>query len=254
MKISINCPSYKRFKVETLDYLPQCKVWVDGKEYNDYVVENPEGSIIMCPDGVQGNLCRVRNHILRTEFANGADVVLLIDDDMQKIGYFEKQTMRTLPGSEVEAFLEKYSRVAMELGAKFWGVNVNTDKKCYREYSPFSTVSYIGGPFQCFLKGNDCFYDESLPLKEDYDMTLQQCNKYRIALRVNKYYYVVKQSEQPGGCATYRNLQREKEQLEALQAKWGSGIVKVDRHNYSSKDRNVVFDYNPVIRIPIKGI
>ena len=37
MKISINCPSYKRPKVETLKYLPFCKVWVDNKEYDDYI-------------------------------------------------------------------------------------------------------------------------------------------------------------------------------------------------------------------------
>ena len=39
MKISINCPSYKRPNVETLEYLPFCKVWVDHKEYNDYIKE-----------------------------------------------------------------------------------------------------------------------------------------------------------------------------------------------------------------------
>lgn len=65
-----------------------------------------------------------------------------------------------------------------------------------------------------FLRGNECFYDEALPLKEDYDMTLQQLRRHRIALRLNKYFYRVKQSEQVGGCATYRNLDKEREQLE----------------------------------------
>ena len=40
MKISVCCPSYKRPKVETLDYLPFTKVYVDNKEYNDYIKEN----------------------------------------------------------------------------------------------------------------------------------------------------------------------------------------------------------------------
>lgn len=254
MNVSINCPSYRRPKVETLDYLPGCRVWVDGGEFDAYVEANPGAAIIRCEDGVQGNLCRVRNHIIRKEFERGMDVVCIIDDDMKGIGYFEANKPNILKGEDVQPFLEKYSLVAMELGAKFWGVNVNTDKKCYREYTPFSTVAYIGGPFQVFLRGNECLYDERLPLKEDYDMTLQQLNRYRVVLRVNKYFYQVKQGEQAGGCATYRNLDREKAQFDLLQAKWGKDIVKADRHNWSSKDRNVVFDYNPVIHAPIKGI
>ena len=91
MKISVNCPSYKRPKVETLEYLPFCKVWVDEKEYQDYLNANPgfEKNIISVPEGVQGNLCRIRNYILNEEFKNGMDVVLLIDDDMKGVYYFD---------------------------------------------------------------------------------------------------------------------------------------------------------------------
>ena len=59
------------------------KVYVDGKEFEEYKKYNPEGNIIRCADGVQGNLCRVRNYILNEEFKNGADVVMIIDDDME---------------------------------------------------------------------------------------------------------------------------------------------------------------------------
>ena len=40
LKISINCPSYKRPKVETLDYIGSCKVWVAEREYKDYISAN----------------------------------------------------------------------------------------------------------------------------------------------------------------------------------------------------------------------
>ena len=87
MKISVCCPSYKRPKVETLDYLPFTKVYVDNKEYNDYIKENKgfEKNIIKVPDGIQGNLRRIRNYILDEEFKNGADVCLIIDDDLKGI-------------------------------------------------------------------------------------------------------------------------------------------------------------------------
>jgi hypothetical protein len=111
------------------------------------------------------------------------------------------------------------------------------------------------GPFSCYLKGNVCRYDERLPLKEDYDMALQNLNEYRGILRVNKYHYACKQSTNTGGCASYRNIQREIEQLNLLQKKWGSALIKIDvaDKSHSSKKKKKV-DYNPIVRCPIKGI
>ena len=262
MKISINCPSYKRPYVETLEYLPYCKVWVDEGEYEDYIKANKgfEKNIISCPKGIQGNLCRIRNYILDEEFKNGADVVLIIDDDLR--GLYRYENYRGYAYNDVKVdkdeflvFIEKYSLLCEEFGFKFWGVNCNTDALNYKHNLPFNTKAYIGGPFQCFLKGNVLRYDEKLPLKEDYDMTLQNCNKYRGCLRINKYHYACKQSKQAGGCATYRNYDREVEQLELLQKKWGKHIVRVDKHkNNRLIKESKKFDYNPIINIPIKGV
>ena len=133
-------------------------------------------------------------------------------------------------------------------------VDGSIDEMAYRHASPFSTVSPVLGPFQCFMKGNRCFYDETLPLKEDYDMTLQQLNLERVILRVNAYHYVCKQSVNEGGCASYRNREREKQQIEALCQKWGSDIVKLDTTNKGHSKKKKLDDYNTIIHIPIKGI
>ena len=261
MRISINCPSYKRPYVETLEYLPTCKVWVAESEYQAYLDANKgyEGNIIAVPDEVQGNVCRIRNYILDQELKNN-DVVLLIDDDLKAIGRFEPNGMYgyediILTEEDLYAMLEHYSVLCKDFGFFHWGIMCNQDALSYRQTTPFSTVSYIGSPFSVFLKGNELRYDERLPLKEDYDMTLQQCNKYRGCLRVNKYHYNCKQSKQKGGCATYRNYDREEKQLRLLQKKWGSDIVKIDtvlNHNAKKTKKNL--DYNPIIHIPIKGV
>lgn len=261
MKISINCPSYKRPKVETLDYISSCKVWVDNKEYDSYIQANPgfEKNIIAVPDGIQGNLCRIRNYILDQELPNN-DVVLIIDDDMEGVYHFEPigvygYDKQKLSEQELYEMLEHYSILCNDFGFKYWGVNCNQDALSYMQYTPFSTVSYIGGPFQAFLHGNVLRYDERLPLKEDYDMTLQNCNKYRGCLRINKYNYNCKQSKQKGGCATYRNHEREMQQLYALQQKWGGAIVKIDTtENHNTKKERAYMDYNPIIKIPIRGV
>lgn len=258
MKISICSPSYKRPKVKTLEYLPFCRIYVDPEEYTRYRKANPKGDIVKCGKGVQGNVARVRNHILDREFADGADAVVIVDDDMTSMGYYEGSTERKILATEdFLPFIEKYTLMAQDMGIKLWGVNVNFDPQSYRTCTPFSTLSFIGGPFGCFLKGNECRYDESLPLKEDYDMTIQQIRKYRAVLRINKFWYIVKQSKQSGGCAAIRNLATEKEQLLLLQKKWGSKIVRfdtMDRNHKSKKERSLSFDYNPLIRVPIKGV
>ena len=62
-------------------------------------------------------------------------------------------------------------------------------------------------------------------------------------------------SKQKGGCATYRNYDREIQQLEALQRKWGPKIAKIDTvENHNAKKKKVKIDYNPIIKIPIKGV
>lgn len=263
-EIAICCPSYKRPYVETLKYLPFCKVYVAPEEYESYLGFNHKhkDNIVKCPKGIQGNVSRVRNYIFDTEFENGADIVCIVDDDLKAIEHFEMSEDKTYAYEKVKVkteefidFVYRYSMLCYQWGFKMWGVNINSDTMSFRHYTPFSTNSVVLGVFGCFLKGMECRYDEALPLKEDYDLFIQNCNKYRGVLRLNGYHYNCRQSEQKGGCAMYRNMEREKEQFEMLQKKWGSDIVKLDTSNKGrSKKNRKYIDYNPIIKIPIKGI
>ena len=144
-------------------------------------------------------------------------------------------------------FAESMSIICKDWGFKFWGLNCIPDKGAYREHTPFGTLQYIGGPFQAHLK-SDLRYDEALSLKEDYDFTLQNIKHNKGCLRVNYAFYDVKQAEQSGGCATYRNLQKEKEQFELLQKKWGKKIISQDEKSKRS------YDFNPILKVPLKGV
>lgn len=258
MKISFCTPSYRRPNgVDTLRYLPYVKVFVDEGEFKAYRRSHPKSNIVACPKGVQGSVCRVRNYILDREFENGADVVVLVDDDLKGVYYWEQRGKQLVTAEMLPVAVKKYSIQAREIGAYFWGFNLNQDKQVYREYTPFSTTSPVLGPFQAFLRGGTPRYDERFILKEDYDMSLQNLHKYRVIFRVNKYFYACKQAEQPGGCAAQRNMEKEKEQLFLLQKKWGSNIVRIDATNRShnlKRSKKNYFDFNPIIKVPIKGV
>ena len=246
MKIKIFAPSYKRpEKSITQIIYPFVKLVVRESEAEEY--RKNGNDIIVCPDSAQGNLCRVRNWILDNLYED-ADCIIILDDDCKSIGRWQNQNDINFSENELIEFCESSSILCRELGYKFWGLNCVTDKGAYREYTPFGFLQYIGGPFQAHLKESIIRYDENLPLKEDYDTTLQHIKKNYGSLRINYAHYNVKQAEQTGGCSNMRNLKKEKQQFFALQKKWGKDIVKRDKGSKRS------FDFNPIIKVPIKGI
>ena len=133
--------------------------------------------------------------------------------------------------------------MAKDLGVSLWGINLQSDPKFYREYSPFSLLSPILGTFSCHYKPI-LRYDENLFLNEDYDFFLKTINKYRKTLRFNKYYYKADHLERSGGCGAYRLKEFEIEQAEAMQKRWGNKVFKFDI-NKSTNGR---------INVPLKGI
>lgn len=245
MKVKFFAPSYKRpEKSITQTTYPFIKLVVKESEAQEYIDNGND--IVIVPDEAQGNLCRIRNYILDNLFED-ADCLILLDDDCKGIYRWENQKKIKFEPEELLEFTEQMSILCDELGFKFWGLNCVQDKGAYREHTPFGTLQYIGGPFQAHLK-NEIRYDLNLPLKEDYDITLQHIKKNGGCLRVNFANYDVKQAEQAGGCATYRNVQKETEQFELLQKKWGSKIIVKDQ-----KSRRK-FDFNPILKVPIKGV
>lgn len=257
MDIRACVPSYGRAdRLETPIYLPFVRVYVDPSEAKAYRKNNPGVEIIECAKGIQGKVPRVRNHIVDREMKSGADVVLLLDDDLHRVERWQGKKRFRVTTDEFLPFVEKYSIMARDLGAYLWGLNLNGDTSAYREYTPFSTTAPILGPFQAVMRGCEVRYDERFPLKDDYDFAIQHLNKYRRTLRVNKAYYLTRQSEQPGGCATFRTIEREKQELLALQAKWGIEIVQMDtgRKAHMREHKSKGFDYNPIIHVPISGV
>ena len=245
MKIKIFAPSYKRPEksITQINY-PKVKLVVRESEAEEYIKNGND--IVICPDSAQGNLCRVRNWILDNLY-DDADCIVILDDDCKSVGGWSRQTKYKFNEQELIEFCESSSILCKELDYNFWGVNCVTDKGAYMEHMPLGFLQYIGGPFQAHLKESSIRYDEDLPLKEDYDITLQHIQNYGGCLRFNFAHYDVKQAEQEGGCATMRNLQKEKQQFFALQKKWGKDIITRDKGSKRS------FDFNPIMRIP-KGL
>jgi hypothetical protein len=121
---------------------------------------------------------------LDTEFKKKIDAVAILDDDIQYFGYHEGNERFKMKPDYYRGWLKKNTYLAKEMEIKLWGVNLNQDKQCYREFSPLTFTSIILGPFMVHLK-HDLRFDERFPTKDDYDFSIQVLNKYRRILRFN---------------------------------------------------------------------
>lgn len=236
-------PSYKRAgKVKVRELFPEAVLCVHKFEAEEYK-KKEGGDILVMPDSVSGNMAKVRNYMLEWAYKQ-SDWVLMVDDDVRDIVYFEGGTSkrhRFKSHKHLIDFITNGFVMAEDMGVKLWGLNSVDDPKAYREYLPFSTLTPILGPFSAHIK-NPLRYDCRLGLKEDYDFALQHLQKYKGILRFSKYAYLVEHIVLEGGCASYRTREKERQQLELLQKKWGSKVVKVQN------------SINPLVKCPLKGI
>jgi len=247
--MKIYSPSYKRATgLKTHKLFPSVIYCIDQKEKEEY--EKQGVNLEILPDGIQGNISRVRNYI-KDELIK--DKGLIIDDDIEAIKIWSTKNANPYPINieDIEEFFEMAFNMCEEADCKLWGVNIVGDKGSYREYTPISFTNWISGSLMGFIN-NECEFDERIPLKEDIDFSLQTLNRYRKLLRFNNVHLIKKDHGNKGGCADYRTVAREKEQFEIFQQKWGNKIVKQDTTQKGKRKK--VFDINPIIKVPIKGV
>ena len=228
--MNIVIPSYKRsYDLAGKDYFYTARYCVPESQKDDYANTVGSDRLVVIPDNRDGDIVKKRNWILE----NIERPLIMIDDDVKGIGYFESRN-GTRNGDHLqkimdpELFIEFCKQsfvVCEELGARMWGVNQNTDAMSYREYQPLSLSYTILGPFQGHLK-HDLKFDERVGTKDDYDMSLQQLQKYHMIMRWNKYHYICAHGDNQGGIVSYRSKAREIEYCEAIMEKWGKKIIK----------------------------
>ena len=242
----IAIPSYKRpDRCKSAKLLSRAVIYVHEFEVEEYKKHN-SNKIVAIPDDLQKKgMAVIRNFILDNA---EHDNVLMVDDDLNRFGYYEDCEQIKMREEEIYSFIEMAFNMCKEAGTVLWGVNLQSDKKFYRDYSPFSLSSVILGPFMGIIR-TDLRFDNDLGLKEDYDYSLMVLNRYRRILRLNKYHYMSDHISKGGGCATYRTSDIETKQAEAFQKKWGRRIVTIQRRTQGG---NV--SINPVVTVPIHGI
>lgn len=237
--MKIISPSYKRAgKIKTVNIFNEhLIIGIHKFEYDLYKSNYPDNELLIIPDDCMGNMAKVRNYIKNID-----KYVVMLDDDLLKIGYHENGETIYPDLEYLLYFLENGFRMSEELGTILWGVNLMTDPFSYREAAPFSFLSPVLGSFCCHIN-SDIIYNEDLGLNEDYDYYLQVVRKYRKILRFNKWHYMAEHIKTSGGCASYRTMDEERKQSEIMEKRWG----KIIRYDFNK-------GIHPIISKPLKGI
>lgn len=242
--MKIVSPTYRRAgKVKAVDVFGEDLVLaVHSFEVRKYSKAYPKNKILKVPDQLQGNMAVIRNFILdkvKDEY------LLMVDDDVSIIGYNEGMKMLKMDQDQVRKLIITGFQMAEDLGTILWGINLQTDPKFYREFTPISFITPILGPFSGIINRDpDLRYDVRQLHNEDYDFFLQVLHKYHKVLRFNKYHYKAEHINMEGGVGSYRLLEDEISQGESMIKKWGDRIVTYDFKK----------SINPRVRVPIKGI
>lgn len=244
-EVKIISPSYKRAgRVEAVNvFLDKLIIAVHECEVAEYKKEYPNNEIMVLPNSTMGNMAKVRNYIRDN---CGTRYLVMVDDDVKEFGYYEGSKRYSIGIIRLMELIGTGFQMCEDVGTILWGINLTDARRVYREYSPFSFLTPVLGPFSCHIVSdtNVIRYDERLTLNEDYDFALQVLHKYHKILRFNKYYYVAEHLTESGGCGAYRLMSEEKRQAEIMTKKWGKKVVK---YNFAKTT-------NPKIHVPLKGI
>lgn len=250
--INIIIPSYKRdHDLKGKDYFFMAKYCVPESQYNDYLKVLPKDRIITLPDDQDGDIVKKRNWILK----NIPRPLIMIDDDVSKLVFWdnrkngESYLRKDLPKEYLYDIFNQFIEIAEGFKVKFFGVSQNTDDRVHKEFCPFNLTNIILGPFQGHLE-HDLFFDKRVGTKDDYDMALQQLQKYKKVLRFNKFAYECEHGDNSGGIVSYRSKDKEIEYCKAIMMKWGKKIIQ-----YRIPPLKITDLLNAKkVNVPIKGV
>lgn len=211
----------------------------------------PRRRLVSIPDASDGNIARKRNWIL----ANFPRPLVMIDDDVDAIGYFERtgqkdgdHAPKRMEPADVMPWLERGFELAEGFDVPVWGVAQNPDNRIFKEWAPFNLTEPILGPFQAH-RAHELRFDERMGTKDDYDFALQALNRHRKILRINKFHYVCSHGTNRGGIVASRSRDVEEGYCKAIMRKWGADVIA-----YRLPPKRLQDLLNGRVRVPIQGI
>lgn len=179
-------------------------------------------------------LCEARNRALKDAFERGVPCIQLSDD----LGAIKYAVEREDSTADVRRYkraigtladlVSDLGNAAMEVGAKLAGVAPTSNLLAYGgedNGKGTRTKHFILGDCMLIFP-NECRFDTSMRLKEDYDYTAQVLQKYHCVARREKWLLEYAHWTNAGGAVDTRTSARERDTVAYLRGKWGEEVFR----------------------------
>lgn len=208
-------PSYKRYdKLHDKKLLSAgCTYIVRKSEQQLYEAEGVD--VIAVEDDKINSLGKVRQWIIDNA---KEDVVIQIDDDVEKLSYMFKQSTVYLTESQVIDELMRISQILIDLELGFASLSMNPDPR--QHVREFLWKAITGGICWFNKKALRGRYEQSL-MKVDADFMMQEILYNRICIVPDYLCLYAKHDTNKGGNNTNKDYVRLVENNSYLKSKWG---------------------------------
>lgn len=215
-------------RVKSHEIIQQAHLYVPENEVEAY--ERAGGrNVVAVPNEIRG-ITRTRNWIL--DHADDPWVVFL-DDDVRLQGWCElrahdsrKRLVR--PDQWVAEFVRLFE-ITEQIGYRIWGVSTDGATRSVYPYRPFIWHTYVTASCMGIRNDTGVRFDESFPVKEDYELCLRCIKEDGGIVGARYLYWVNDHWKGEGGCKEYRTAAMEEEAIARLMRMYPGFIRRVER-------------------------
>lgn len=226
-------PTYRKSEIKTAELLKDLD-YLLFTDKQDFDILDKKYNCFLLPDGVQGNISRVRNFILNYARDKKISSFVMCDDDISILYKYDaeiKSRRREINPIIFDNILNCFDNLFIEnekcIG---WTISETEQPRDYKGKIDCNNACFMSGTFSIYFTDRINFeFDENLSLKEDYDFTLQALTSGKIIYRFKGLCYKPERAtlniKNFGGCSTYRTKEKELQQIKLMEQKW-KGLIK----------------------------
>lgn len=231
--VHVAIPSMGRIgKIKTSDLLPSATVYVPRRELIAYRQAHPGRLFIGVPDEVKG-ITQTRNWIIDHAQEVGVRWVVFVDDDAKDVGWmWLRHSNAKRRRLDEMAWMHEWTRlatIAEDVGFRLFGVGTDGATRSVYPWRPFIFHTYVTASCMGIRVGAGLRFDESFPVKEDYELCLRAIKEDGGILGARYLFWVNSHWKDKGGCAAYRTQAMEEKAIKQLIDKYPGMIRRVVR-------------------------
>ncbi|MGH7260698.1 MAG: hypothetical protein ACREI9_08470 [Nitrospiraceae bacterium] len=216
-------------QVRTAAILPSAALYVPENEAAAYRKFHP--LVIAVPMSVRG-ITATRNYILNTADPDDPDVVM-VDDDVKVQGWIQLKHQNGKHQALTEAaWLAEWKKlfaVTRGVGFRIWGVGTDGALRSVYPWRPFIWHTYVTASCMGICNESGVRFDESFPVKEDYELCLRCIKEDGGVVGARYLYWANEHWTGEGGCKSYRTQEMEEAATERLMVMYPRLIRRVER-------------------------